>query len=289
MYYGARFYDPTLGRFNQPDTITSGGAQGYDRFAYVSNNPVRYNDPTGHMCSDPEDPTPTCDSGNHGGGNPPPPPPPPADPVTLTQHGKRGSGQQMKDTYDRLVTMCVAGDPSAWWCSSPGAFTLEDFMILIISGEFSSFGAVGINPLTGTTKADDPALQASLAQTAANWFSDSCLAHPNCAGPTPNAIFNWMGENLQSGQYLFNNDPTEKYPAVAALAAKVVETILSVSSTPSYTNFNSLVHWGNKSYYEGQYGKGHFPTSNYEVLGGKDPFYVIPYAEEARMCGAWPC
>jgi len=37
----------------------------------VLNNPVRYNDPSGHMCSDPEDPTPTCDgsgdtrSGDH--------------------------------------------------------------------------------------------------------------------------------------------------------------------------------------------------------------------------------
>jgi hypothetical protein len=27
----------------------------------VVNNPIRYKDPTGHMCSDPEDPTPTCE------------------------------------------------------------------------------------------------------------------------------------------------------------------------------------------------------------------------------------
>jgi hypothetical protein len=33
----------------------------WDRFAYVRNNPVRYNDPTGHVCSDPEDPNPTCE------------------------------------------------------------------------------------------------------------------------------------------------------------------------------------------------------------------------------------
>ena len=32
------------------------------------NNPIRYNDPTGHMCSDPDDPTPSCD----GSGTPPP-------------------------------------------------------------------------------------------------------------------------------------------------------------------------------------------------------------------------
>jgi hypothetical protein len=35
--------------------------QDYNRFSYVRNNPVRYVDPSGHVCSDPEDPTPTCD------------------------------------------------------------------------------------------------------------------------------------------------------------------------------------------------------------------------------------
>ncbi|MBI3164358.1 MAG: RHS repeat-associated core domain-containing protein [Chloroflexi bacterium] len=73
MFYNARFYDPALGRFSSPDTIIPGGVQGYDRYAYVNNNPIRYNDPTGHMCSDPEDPTPSCENGrtpppNNGGG-----------------------------------------------------------------------------------------------------------------------------------------------------------------------------------------------------------------------------
>ncbi len=48
MYYNARWYDPSLGRFAQADTIVPGGAQGYDRYAYVNNDPVRYTDPTGH-------------------------------------------------------------------------------------------------------------------------------------------------------------------------------------------------------------------------------------------------
>jgi hypothetical protein len=33
----------------------------------VLNNPIRFNDPTGHVCSDPEDPTPTCENGGRGG------------------------------------------------------------------------------------------------------------------------------------------------------------------------------------------------------------------------------
>jgi RHS repeat-associated protein len=49
-YYGARWYDPALGRFVQADTIiaNSGNPQAWDRYAYVNNNPVNYVDPSGH-------------------------------------------------------------------------------------------------------------------------------------------------------------------------------------------------------------------------------------------------
>jgi RHS repeat-associated protein len=54
MFYNARWYDPTLGRFAQADTIVPGGVQGYDRYAYVNNAPTRFTDPSGHKCV-PED------------------------------------------------------------------------------------------------------------------------------------------------------------------------------------------------------------------------------------------
>ncbi len=50
MFYNAGWYDPTLGRFAQADSIVPGGIQGLDRYGYVNNNPLRYTDPTGHMC-----------------------------------------------------------------------------------------------------------------------------------------------------------------------------------------------------------------------------------------------
>ena len=55
-YYGARFYDPYLNRWIQPDTIIpgAGNSQAYDRYAYVYNSPIIYNDPTGHMGAGPE-------------------------------------------------------------------------------------------------------------------------------------------------------------------------------------------------------------------------------------------
>lgn len=37
-----------LGRFIQPDTITPGGPQGLNRYSYVGNQPINFNDPTGH-------------------------------------------------------------------------------------------------------------------------------------------------------------------------------------------------------------------------------------------------
>ena len=48
MFYNARWYDPTLGRFAQADSILPSGIQGWDRYAYVNNSPIRYTDPSGH-------------------------------------------------------------------------------------------------------------------------------------------------------------------------------------------------------------------------------------------------
>lgn len=50
MHYGARLYDPALGRFISPDPIVPDPAnpQVLNRYAYVANNPVNYTDPTGH-------------------------------------------------------------------------------------------------------------------------------------------------------------------------------------------------------------------------------------------------
>jgi RHS repeat-associated protein len=47
-FFQSRWYDGSLGRFLSPDSIIPPGTQGYDRYAYTYNNPLRYNDPTGH-------------------------------------------------------------------------------------------------------------------------------------------------------------------------------------------------------------------------------------------------
>jgi len=56
--YRARYYDPALGRFTQPDTIVPepGNPQALNRYAYALNNPLRYTDPTGHYIPLEEEP-----------------------------------------------------------------------------------------------------------------------------------------------------------------------------------------------------------------------------------------
>lgn len=48
-YYKSRFYDSYSGRFTKPDMIVDGAASaiGFNRYAYVANNPVNFTDPTG--------------------------------------------------------------------------------------------------------------------------------------------------------------------------------------------------------------------------------------------------
>jgi RHS repeat-associated protein len=49
-WYGARWYDPYINRWTSPDSIISNPnyPQSLDRYGYVSNNALRYIDPSGH-------------------------------------------------------------------------------------------------------------------------------------------------------------------------------------------------------------------------------------------------
>lgn len=52
-YYDARYYDPATGTFAQADSEMFGSTAGLptdlNRFAYAGNNPISYNDPSGHF------------------------------------------------------------------------------------------------------------------------------------------------------------------------------------------------------------------------------------------------
>ena len=50
LFYNARWYDPYLNQFTQPDSIIPQpyDPQSWNRYEYALDNPVHYNDPTGH-------------------------------------------------------------------------------------------------------------------------------------------------------------------------------------------------------------------------------------------------
>ncbi len=52
-YYIARFYDPVIAHFIQPDSLIpqASASASYDRYGYVVYNPINKNDPTGHCFS----------------------------------------------------------------------------------------------------------------------------------------------------------------------------------------------------------------------------------------------
>jgi RHS repeat-associated protein len=51
IYMNARYYVPSLGRFASADTLVPDptNPQQFNRFSYVLNNPLRFNDPSGHF------------------------------------------------------------------------------------------------------------------------------------------------------------------------------------------------------------------------------------------------
>ena len=55
-FYNARYYEAEIGRFITADNVIDGeySTQGWNRFSYVKNNPVRYKDPSGNSQKDAE-------------------------------------------------------------------------------------------------------------------------------------------------------------------------------------------------------------------------------------------
>ena len=51
MFYNARYYDPSIGRFISPDSVVDGteAVMGFNRYAYTHGNPITYSDPSGNF------------------------------------------------------------------------------------------------------------------------------------------------------------------------------------------------------------------------------------------------
>jgi RHS repeat-associated protein len=134
-YYGARYYDPKVGRFLSPDPLIGdiGDPQSFNRYSYVENNPIKYIDPTGYqgcpadMCTSfpvPGDPGPYYPDPGHD-----PARPGAHDPVYNSGGGSGGgsSGASPPPPQPPTPTPYIASDAqSVQGMSAPPADTLPD-------------------------------------------------------------------------------------------------------------------------------------------------------------------
>jgi RHS repeat-associated protein len=109
MDYVARFYDPILGRFVQADTIVpgAGNPMARDRYAYVNNSPLNYNDPSGHMLCSPHRP---CEPTTDPDPDPAPQIEPNNEPVIPTpEQGNNCDSNTSNTCFDPDLGVCIPG------------------------------------------------------------------------------------------------------------------------------------------------------------------------------------
>jgi hypothetical protein len=179
MYYGARYYDRTVGLFVSPDTLVPDPTNvwDYNRYMYVRGNPLKYTDPTGHhaFC-----PTVGCSGmgmGERGGGG--------AllgraavsgAGVGVAAYSLAGTAQDLVQEQDRYVTPAV----------EPAGATILDQPLPVAASASTSFPLAVQGPETSV-----PA--------STGVFNDTLnvLAEPLPAvEPTGHVYLSWLGTNV---------------------------------------------------------------------------------------------
>ena len=121
MFYNARMYDPVLGRFTSADTIIPDGVQGWDRYAYVNNAPIRFTDPSGHKCAG--DDADLCSPPNlHVS-------PDPSNPDSLDYDKLKD--KRAVTLYETYIDMWNNKDGWWWKRYGSGGFTIWEFMAIV--------------------------------------------------------------------------------------------------------------------------------------------------------------
>ncbi len=154
-YYVARWYDPAIGRFIQADSVVPnpGRAVGWDRYSYTYNNPIKYNDPSGH--------TPLLD-GILGDWppQPVPTPPPPPTPGKSSSEPSNSHNDDIQDNGGGSVPVPVPEAPYSepdscvglpYPCSDIDFYTdiTQEYDVIPIQGDLAELvmkGSYNINP-----------------------------------------------------------------------------------------------------------------------------------------------
>ena len=227
MFYNARWYDPSLGRFAQADSIIPGAMNpmAFDRFSYVYNNPIRLNDPSGHRACEDED------LGCSG------PPrgylPEKTDPSPLDEWGEK-----MKDMYADLK--------DDWGWETPW-----DFMQAMLAFELGDlYKYLEANP------GDEGRLIELLAHTATHWMSWISNCSNNCSRISENMIFNFVGRShsIRDRYSVWKGGGNPNFTISAErgkLAAGIIQKMQDAPREWLTGGFSSNGHvstWGNSQY-----------------------------------------
>ena len=152
IHMNGRVYDPTIGRFISADPFIDGWrhTQGYNRYSYVRNNPLRYTDPSGFTAK--KNPDERDESEGPGGGH--------VNPdgkaiPELVVTGKRPGGWTGVPGASMTMVSGDGGEHAAWltpatdaagteWALDPGniepVMFLDDVAILLGSGGLFQLG-----------------------------------------------------------------------------------------------------------------------------------------------------
>jgi RHS repeat-associated protein len=130
MDYKARFYDPRIMQFQQPDTVIPNlyNPQSLNRYSYVSNSPINLVDPSGHYGICPGTITPTDDGLCGGGidyGVAPVKPTLPSDPTSGNNNENDGDGQNGSD----VVYILICGNDMDDNCYPKDNLTLYTYLL----------------------------------------------------------------------------------------------------------------------------------------------------------------
>jgi RHS repeat-associated protein len=130
-YYGARYYDSEIGRFTTADTVKGSmvNPQTLNRYSYVTNNPMKYVDPSGNQPN----------AADVTSVNIPPPPPEPEKPTLKVGPGvpKKKTEKKPKGKHDPIAFRINMGNP----------FTGEMPFLGALGGAATVYGDVAVDAI----------------------------------------------------------------------------------------------------------------------------------------------